>query len=128
MSVLFVMLGGALGAACRYLLTFAPFLRSDDEDGAVARLPWPTFAANVLASFILGVIVRWAGSGTELWATSLIAFAVVGFCGALSTMSTFALELMVLVRRRATVTALGYLTLSLGASLAALWLGLVVAS
>lgn len=122
-----VIVGGALGAMSRYALTFIPLLKGSDEAGRIARLPWPTFVANVLASFILGAVIRLVGSGVTTTSETIVALVAVGFCGALSTLSTFALELFSFVRQNATVTAVGYLTLSLGASLAALWCGLLVA-
>lgn len=128
MSALAVLVGGALGALLRYALTFAPFLQGKDDSGKIARFPWPTFAANVLASFVLGIVIRIAGSSTTEVSEMIVAFIVVGMCGALSTMSTFALELFNLMRQKATVTAVGYLTLSLGAAMAAMWLGLLVAA
>lgn len=128
MSALAVVVGGALGALLRYALTFASFLQGKDDAGKIVRFPWPTFVANVLASFVLGAVIRIVGSGTTATSETIVTFFAVGLCGALSTMSTFALELFNLMRQRATVTAVGYLTLSLGAAMAAMWLGLLVAS
>lgn len=128
MSPIAVIVGGACGAMLRYALTFVPALRKTDDNGRMTRLPWSTFVANVMASFILGVVIRLVGSGTTTTSQLMVALFAVGFCGALSTLSSFALELFSLVRQRATVTAVGYLTLSLGVSLAAIWFGLLVAS
>lgn len=125
MNAVLVMVGAALGALARYSLTFVS-LGSRSETSELPPYPWPTFTANVIASFLLGVIIRAVGSGTNLTAVSIVALLAVGFCGALSTMSTFLLEVMFMVRRGATVTALGYLTLSLGSALAAFWVGLAL--
>ena len=49
-----------------------------------------------------------------------------GICGGLSVLSTAAMDVMQLVRRGTASIALGYLLLSVGLSMALLWLGLVV--
>lgn len=89
--------------------------------------PWTTVPANVLACFVLGVVVSLigsSGSGGELMYMMLAA----GFCGGLSTLSTAASDVIELVRRHTFSLALAYLLLSAGVGMAALWLGLVLAS
>ena len=89
--------------------------------------PWTTVPANVLACFVLGVVVSLIGSsggGGELMYLMLAA----GFCGGLSTLSTAASDVIELVRRHTFSLALAYLLLSVGVGMAALWLGLVLAS
>lgn len=119
MLVLVIAIGGALGALARWGL--AELWRGTDAH----RIPWPTFSANIAASFILGILIRVVGSSTTGGAELMFALLGIGFCGALSTMSTFAVELMTMVRHRALVSALGYLSLTLGLALAAFWLGLM---
>ncbi|MCT1867480.1 CrcB family protein [Dermabacter sp. p3-SID358] len=127
MIAFIVALGAAFGAAARYGLTFVPALwQASSANKEPSPIPWPTFVANVVASFLLAIVLRRLGGNTDLVASSLAALFGAGFCGALSTMSTFMLEIVMLVRSRATVTALGYYALSLGSALAAFWLGIVV--
>jgi fluoride exporter len=85
MTVLMVLLGGAVGAPTRYL-----------ADLAVQRLhgtvfPWGTWSVNVVGSLVLGVV---AGAGSPGW---LLTLAGTGFCGALTTFSTFSFETVRLV-------------------------------
>ena len=73
-----VALGGGAGAALRHVLGHV-----GDRPG---RLPWGTVAANLLGSFVLGLVV---GAGPGAAARSLLAL---GFCGALTTYSAFAVQ------------------------------------
>jgi CrcB protein len=81
MTVLLVALGAAVGAPARYL-----------ADRTVQRrfspaLPWGTIVINVVASFVLGIL-----TGSHHLSTSVAALLGTGFCGTLSTYSTFAFE------------------------------------
>ncbi len=79
LSLLLVMAGGAAGAVCRYLLDRAVAARWGRQ------FPWGTLAVNVFGCFLLGLVsARLAGDLALLLGT--------GFCGALSTYSTFASE------------------------------------
>ena len=76
MTVLYVALGAAVGAPLRYV---AGHLLD-------RRVPWGTVLVNVLGSFLLGVLSGAAVSGAPL------ALLGVGFCGALTTYSAFAVQ------------------------------------
>jgi len=75
-SALLVALGAALGAPLRYLL--GHFL--DRE------LPWGTLAANLVASFLVGLFSALSLTGHQF------ALLGTGFCGGLSTYSAFAVK------------------------------------
>lgn len=103
MSVLLVAVGAALGAPARYLTDRLLQGRHN------SRFPWGTFAANVAGCALLGFLAALpARSG-------LMALAGTGFCGALTTYSTFGYETVQLVRSGARTVAL----LNLGASVLA---------
>ncbi|MCY3910052.1 MAG: CrcB family protein [bacterium] len=74
--------------------------------------PWGTLGVNVLGSFALGLLV---GSGDPLMTT-----VGVGGLGSLTTLSTFAVELTELGRKRAVAYAAASLTLGLAAATAGL--------
>ena len=76
MTLLLVALGGAVGAAVRFVV--AHHLDS--------RVPWGTLLVNVAGSFLLGL---WSGLALEGNAMALLG---VGFCGGFTTYSAFAVQ------------------------------------
>lgn len=113
MTLLLVLVGGAVGASARYLTDLAVRTRFDP------MLPWGTLSVNVAGSALLGLI---AGLGGALpgWVGSLVG---VGFCGALTTYSTFSNETVQLARGGARLYALLNVALTLGTGLAVAALG-----
>ncbi len=97
MSALLVVLGAALGAPLRYALAHA-------LDG---RWPTGTLLANVLGSALVGCCAALALSG-RAWA--LVA---IGFCGALTSFSSLAVQAVERGPRLGATYALASLALSL---------------
>jgi CrcB protein len=111
---LLVAAGAAVGAPARYV-----------TDQLVQRrrpglFPWGTLIVNITASFVLGLLV-----GLSVSARVMALFGT-GFCGALSTYSTFAYETLRLTEDRARAFAVANVAVSVLASLAAAALGWVV--
>ncbi len=79
-----VFLGGGLGSTLRYFL-------SKYLDSYSANIPYGTFAANILGSFLIGIILGLALKNNTL-STSTVLFLATGFCGGFTTFSTFAYE------------------------------------
>jgi fluoride exporter len=87
-SALFVIVGAAFGAPLRYLTDLLVRSRHDSV------FPWGTLTVNVVGSLILGVIAAAVSAGAPSWILTLLG---TGFCGALTTFSTFGYETMRLV-------------------------------
>ena len=86
--------------------------------------PWGTLAVNVLASFVLGVVTGAAGAVSP--AVGLVLGT--GFCGALSTYSTFSYETLRLLETGARFYALANVVVALVAGFGAAALGWVTGS
>jgi len=113
-SLALIALGGAVGAPLRFVLGRA-------IQGRRARdFPWGTLAVNVLGCLVLGVLVG-AGAGG-----SALALVGVGFCGALTTFSTFGYETYRLIERRSFLLAGANVGASLVATMAAVAGGYLV--
>ncbi|GGN70691.1 putative fluoride ion transporter CrcB 2 [Actinoplanes lobatus] len=107
MTVLLVALGAAVGAPLRYLTD----LMLRNRFGAA--FPWGTLTVNVTGSFVLGLVL-----GLPLPAGA-VALLGTGFCGALTTYSTFSWEILALTRRSEIAAAAGYALLSITAGMGA---------
>ena len=113
MTFLLIALGAGIGAPARYLTDRA--IQSRHE----TVFPWGTLAVNVLASLVLGVVT---GAGSRI-STDLAVLLGTGFCGALSTYSTFSYELLRLVQERDRFYAVANVLISLVAGIGAAALG-----
>lgn len=115
-SYLLVFIGGGAGSVLRLLL--GEWLRRESRSG----IPWHTLSANMLASFLLGLLMAalMFKSGVREQERLLVG---AGFCGGLSTFSTFSLETLELIRQGQHALALGYISLSIISCLAAVAIG-----
>lgn len=114
MTVLLVALGAAVGAPLRFLTDRA--MRAWLGEA----FPWGTLTVNLVGSLLLGFL---AGLPVPAGFAALLG---TGFCGALTTYSTFGWETLTLARSGAAPRAAAYVLLSLAAGLAAAYLGLVL--
>ena len=83
-NVLLVFLGGGVGSALRYVV--GKYLNS-----AATGIPYGTFAANILGSFLIGLLLGWSIKNHAL-SPQLTLLLATGFCGGFTTFSTFAYE------------------------------------
>lgn len=97
-----------LGALTRYAIS---------QLGAQSRWPWPTLAANVLGSALLGAV-----AAAVLVADAPAGWLLVlggGFAGGLSTVSTLAVDVLLLWREGERLSAVTYVALTLATGFAA---------
>lgn len=118
MKLLLVIAGAVVGAPLRYLTDRAIQARHD------SAFPWGTFTVNVIGSAILGFV---AGATITADAPHWVQLLVgTGFCGALTTYSTFSYETLRLFEQNAKLAAVANVTASILAGLGAAYLGVAV--
>ncbi|KIQ66510.1 chromosome condensation protein CrcB [Kitasatospora griseola] len=112
MNWLLVIVGAAVGAPLRYLTDRAVQARHDTV------FPWGTFAVNVSGSLVLGLLTGAVAAGAA--SSQLQLLLGTGFCGALTTYSTFSWETLRLAeggaRFYAGVNAAGSVVAGLGSA------------
>jgi len=113
MTVALVLLGAMIGAPLRYLTDRAVQARHD------SLFPWGSFSVNLVGCLILGALT---GAGGAL-PDPVFALVGTGFCGALTTYSTFSYETLRLAEQKAyfyaTMNAVVSITAGLGVTLLA---------
>jgi fluoride exporter len=125
-GLLSVMLGSVLGGMARYFIS-----------GFIARrvgetFPWGTLFINVSGAFLIGVLGALAQDGSSMLASADPAFAspwlfaVTGFLGCYTTVSSFSLQSLSLAREGERGRAAGYVGLSVALCLLAVALGFVL--
>jgi fluoride exporter len=112
-----VFAGGALGTAARAGLAEA-FPHSP------VSWPWPTFAVNMVAAFLLGYFVTRLQERLPLssYRRPLLG---TGLCGGLSTFSTMQVEILNMLNAHAWALAASYTAVSVVAGYAAIYLATV---
>ena len=90
-------LGGAIGAALRYMVgEWMP-------DG----FPWGTMSVNLLGSFVLGIVV------TMSLSEEMVLIFGTGVLGAFTTMSAYSVDLIELMEKSEYSVAMGYLLVTI---------------
>lgn len=120
-AVALIFFGGGLGSVARYVL--GRWVNGFHQ----INFPYGTLTVNVLASFILGLVVGFSDH-KQLLSPDARIFWAVGFCGGFSTFSSFSLETLQLMQQQAVVNALLYIALSVLLCLGAVAIGIWLAS
>lgn len=113
MNIIFVGLGGFIGAVLRYLISLIPVSEN-------FVFPIKTLFINILGAFVIGIITAIGvknGNSNQY----LTLFLKVGLCGGFTTFSTFALESYSLINSSNYFLALLYITLSVICSVLAVF-------
>ncbi len=120
LQIIAIMIGGAMGAAMRYLVSNGIYSLLGRE------FPYGTLAVNVLGSFLMGILtVLLIEKGTI---DPLIKVAIlVGFLGAFTTFSTFSIETLALINKGALSYAFLNMMGSVIICVSAVWFGILIA-
>ncbi len=105
LNLLAIFLGGGIGAVSRYLISLN--LAKNFE----INLPVSTFLVNVIGSFVIGFLYILFIEKADITPAVKLALTV-GFCGGLTTFSTFSLELFEMIGNQQIFHAFSYIILS----------------
>ena len=117
-DLLYVFIGGGIGAGCRWLVSRVSARLFGDQ------FPWGTHIVNLFGCFCIGLALGLVERG--FGSRRFKPLAVAGFLGGLTTFSTFAYETIDLVRRGAYAKAAANFSLDAFGGLALAGLGLIL--
>lgn len=83
-SFFYIFLGGGIGSVFRYAISKLFIIDKNS-------FPWSTLIANFIGCFIIGIILGWYINNDKQY-SDLYIFLSIGFCGGLTTFSTFSIE------------------------------------
>ena len=83
-NIFYIFLGGGFGSILRY--TISKLFMADKSS-----FPWSTLIANFIGCFIIGIVLGWFINSNKQY-SDLYVFLSIGFCGGLTTFSTFSVE------------------------------------
>jgi CrcB protein len=121
-GVIAIVVGSVLGGCARYFVS-----------GAIARrlgetFPWGTMTINVTGAFLIGIFGALATHPGSVFASpNPWLFAVTGFLGCYTTVSSFSLQTLTLARNGEPAPAFGNVVFSVGLCLAAVSCGFLLA-
>ena len=117
--VLFIAVGGAIGAVGRYsVMTAVSHLFG-------AGYPYGTIMVNLIGSFVLGGLVE-SLKYFSVISNELQVFLIVGVLGSFTTFSTFSMDVVVLMQRNEMFAAGLYILGSFVVSIGGLFLAMVL--
>ncbi|MCW5838509.1 MAG: fluoride efflux transporter CrcB [Anaerolineales bacterium] len=119
-NILWVGVGGALGAMLRYVLSLQM------QAGRIALFPYTTLFINLSGCFAIGLLSYWLLQQGHL--ADYGPLLITGFLGGYTTFSSFGLELLSLLSAGLLGQAAAYVLASNVGGLLAVWAGRAVAA
>ena len=101
LNIFFVFLGGAIGSLIRFVLS------------SKFPLPFGTLLVNILGCFILGILSVFVLKRAKYIPKKLRLGLTSGFCGGVTTFSTFSYEVFIYIQKTLYIEALLYVCVSL---------------
>jgi CrcB protein len=120
-QVLWIALGGAIGAVLRYLMA------TGINAWIPINFPIGTLLVNSLGCLLIGIVFSLL-STSPTYQTTLKPFLVIGILGGFTTFSSYAIETFQLAQTQQIMKALLYITLSNFIGLASAWVGFKIFS
>jgi len=124
--VLCVFLGSGIGGVMRYGVSRVIdgyISRNYAADGVIGIFPWSTLLVNVVGCFIIGLLYGILDSGVVNMNRETRLLLTTGFCGGLTTFSTFAHENYLMFQSNQFGVVALYISVSVILGFAAAWLG-----
>ncbi len=115
-SVIAICVGASLGALLRWWLGLA-------LNGLFPAVPPGTLAANLVGGYLVGLAIAFFATHAAI-APEWRLLVITGFCGGLTTFSTFSAELVLLLQQGRVAWALGAAALHLAGSVLATLAGI----
>ncbi len=116
-GILYVALGGGLGAASRHLV-------NEWAHRAIGGgFPYGTMIVNIVGSFFMGLLIGWLAFKIN-GGQNLKLFLATGFLGGFTTFSAFSLDAILLLEKKAFSAFAIYVTGSVMIAIIALMMGL----
>ena len=117
MNMVWVAIGGAIGAVCRYGISLVPLH---------IEFPFLTLVTNSIGAIVMGIVVGLA-CRNELISPEMVLFWKTGVCGGFTTFSTFSLEVHNLFSHNQHIMGMLYIVLSVLCCVLGIWIGKKIA-
>lgn len=108
-NIFYIFLGGGFGSILRYAIS--KLFMADKSS-----FPWSTLIANFIGCFIIGIVLGWFINSNKQY-SDLYVFLSIGFCGGLTTFSTFSVEGLAYLKNGDLLIFITYLLFSIFGSI-----------
>ena len=116
MTLVYIALGGGLGAVLRFLLT--EYINNISD-----LFPFGTLSVNILGCFVMGCIAGYFASKSS----PMYLFFIIGLLGSFTTMSAFSIQTIQLFNSNS-ISGILYVILTFSFTIVATYIGLTVFS